>query len=43
VLRGMCQLLELKDGSIDLVDLALANDAIECELENQLRAREADK
>lgn len=42
-LRGMCSLTSLRDGTVDLLDLALANDAIDCETENIARAREAER
>lgn len=41
VLRDMCKYESLKDGTIDLSDLALMNDAIAAETENAWRAREA--
>lgn len=37
VMRGMCQFKELKDGSLDLCDIALMNEAIDVEEENKLR------
>lgn len=43
VLRGMARLSELKDGTLDLIDLALANDAINVEAENKARAEEANR
>jgi hypothetical protein len=39
----MCRLSELKDGTLDLIDLALANDAIDVETENTIRVREAER
>lgn len=38
VLRGMCKYESLKDGTLDLCDIALMNDAIDVEIENQDRA-----
>lgn len=43
VMRQLCRYESLKDGSVDLADVALMNDAIDAELENQFRAREAMK
>lgn len=40
VIRGMCSFEALKDGRIDLADLALMNDAIDAETENQRLAEE---
>lgn len=37
VLEGMCQYLWLLDGSVDLIDLALMNDAIAVRDENRRR------
>ena len=41
VLRGMCKYESIKDGTLDLADFALMNDAIAVETENAWRAREA--
>jgi hypothetical protein len=37
----MCKFESIKDGSIDLLDLALMNDAIDVHDENAFRAQEA--
>ena len=37
VLRGMCLYESIKDGSLDLLDFATMNEAIDVELENQAR------
>jgi len=39
VLRGLCTYKDLKDGSLSLYDLALMNEALEVEGENQRRLR----
>lgn len=41
VLRGMCQLYQLQDGTYDLADLALMNEAADVLDENSGRAQEA--
>jgi len=41
-MRGMCRYESLKDGSLDLADIALMNDAIDVETENQRRLRDAE-
>lgn len=41
VLRGLCRYESLLDGSVDLVDIAIMNDAIAAENENAARHREA--
>ena len=38
VLRGMCRMTDLKDGSLTLGDVAIMNDAISVEAENRRRA-----
>lgn len=43
VLRGLCRLESLKDGSLDLCDIALMNDAIDVQDENAWRSQEANK
>lgn len=43
VLRGMVRLESLKDGSVDLEDIAMANEAIDVEQENSARAQAAEK
>lgn len=37
VLRGLCRYESLKDGSIDLADIALMNDALNAQDENARR------
>lgn len=37
VLRGLCKFESLKDGSLDLADLALMNDALDVQAENNAR------
>lgn len=37
VLRGLCKYESLKDGTLGLVDLALLNEALDVEAENQHR------
>lgn len=39
--RGWCFYRELKDGSLDISDIARMNDAIDARDENEARAREA--
>lgn len=39
VLRGMCLYESLKDGSVDLADVARMNDAIDVEEENFRRSK----
>lgn len=41
VLRGLCKYESLKDGSLDLEDIALMNDALDVQDENERRAYEA--
>jgi hypothetical protein len=41
VYRNMCKFESLKDGSVDLSDIALMNDKIVEKAENEFRAREA--
>lgn len=43
VLRGMCKYESLIDGSLDLADIALMNDALTVQDENEARYREANK
>lgn len=43
VLRGMCRLESLYDGTLDLEQLALANDALDVMDENDRRAQEANR
>jgi hypothetical protein len=42
-LRGMYQVTHLKDGSLDLEDVAEANEALDIEAENQARIEEAHR
>lgn len=41
VMEGMCRFESLKDGSIDLADIAMMNDAIAVRDENSSRASAA--
>jgi hypothetical protein len=41
VLRGLCSYESLKNGTLDLADIALLNDAIEVAEENERRIRKA--
>jgi len=41
VLRGMCRYGELRDGSLDLSDIALMNEAIDVEAENRFKHNQA--
>lgn len=41
VLAGMCKLESLLDGTLDLGDIAWANDALAIKAENERRYREA--
>jgi len=41
VLAGMCRYESLKDGTLDLADVALMNDALEARAMNDQLAREA--
>lgn len=43
VLRGACLFESLKDGALDLADLALINDALDVVAENEYRARQAQE
>lgn len=40
MLKGLCRFESLKDGTLGLEDIALMNDALEVESDNQLLARE---
>jgi hypothetical protein len=40
VLRGMCKYESLKDGTLDLADFSIMNEAIDVEFENQERLRD---
>lgn len=37
VIRGMCKFESLRDGSVDLADIALMNDALAVDAENAAR------
>jgi hypothetical protein len=43
VVRRLCTLRELQDGTYDIADVALMNDALEVEAENADRARAAQE
>ena len=43
VMRGMCKYESLLDGTLDLADIALMNDALDVQEENEERYREAMK
>lgn len=43
ILRGMCKYEALRDGSLDLSDFALMNEALDVEEENAARAHAAAK
>lgn len=43
VLRGLCKFESIKDGTLDLEDLALMNDALDVQDENEARYHEANK
>lgn len=43
VMAGMCKYESLKDGTLDLADVALMNDAMDCQNENEWRAMESKK
>lgn len=40
VVAGLCKYESLKDGSLDLSDIALMNDALAVKADNEARARE---
>lgn len=42
VIRGMCKYESLRDGTIGLYDIALMNDALDVQEENERRFREAN-
>lgn len=41
VLRGLCKMESLKDGTLDLGDIYVLNEAIDVETENTWRAQKA--
>lgn len=43
VLEGMCKYESLKDGTLDLEDIAKMNDAIDIKVENENRYRKANE
>src|SRR5206468_120416 len=43
VVRGMCRFESLKDGTVDLADVALMNDALDVIAENEQIARDLEK
>lgn len=43
VLRGLCKFESLIDCTLSLADLALMNDALDVQDENEMRYREANK
>jgi hypothetical protein len=40
-LNGLCKYESLKDGTLDLIDVALMNDALDVRFENERRAQRA--
>jgi hypothetical protein len=40
VIEGMCLYESLKDGTIDLADIALMNEALDCKYENMFRSKQ---
>lgn len=43
VLRGLCRYESLKDGALDLADVAMLNDALDVQAENERRMRRANE
>jgi hypothetical protein len=43
VARGLCRYESLKDGTLDLIDVARMNDCIDVQDENERRARKANE
>ncbi|WP_418883723.1 DUF6889 family protein [Allorhizobium ampelinum] len=43
MLEGLCKFESLKDGSLDLIDIADMNDALDVRAENTRRAHEAER
>lgn len=41
VLRGLCKFESLKDGTLDICDIALMNESLNVADENQARAQQA--
>lgn len=42
-LRGLCKYESLKDGTLDLADVAQMNEALDVEAENEARYRRAEE
>lgn len=42
-LEGLCSYESLKDGTIDLVDIARMNEALDVKIENERRFRKANE
>ena len=42
VLKGMCKFESLKDGTLDLADIALMNDALDVQADNQYLVDQAN-
>lgn len=43
VVEGMCRYESLKDGTVDLADIAKMNDALDVRAENERRYRKANE
>lgn len=43
VMEGLCNYESLKDGTLDLVDVARMNDALDVKMENERRYRKANE
>lgn len=43
VIHGMCRFESLKDGALDLADIALMNDALDVQADNQYLMNESNK
>jgi hypothetical protein len=43
VIAGMCRFESLKNGELDLADIALMNDALAVKADNELLAREIEE
>jgi len=43
VVEGMCKYESLKDGTLDLLDIAKMNDALDVKCENERRYRKANE
>lgn len=42
VIHGMCRFESLKDGTLDLADIALMNDALDVQADNQYLVNESN-